>query len=68
LQRPFWLAVTRCEYGEHLAAQRRREDAEEQLASARATFEQLGATPWLRRARSTMQRVNAESEPATLAQ
>jgi class 3 adenylate cyclase/tetratricopeptide (TPR) repeat protein len=68
LQRPFWIAVTRCEFGEILVAQGREHDADELLTSARATFEQLGATPWLQRARSAVRRVGAGMEPATLAQ
>ena len=65
LQRPFWLAVTRCELGEWLVAQGRKADAQEYLAAARATFEQLGAKPWLQRARFAGHR--GEMEPATLA-
>ena len=57
LQRPFWLAVTRCEFGEYLVAQGRGGDAQDLLAGARTTFEQLGAMPWVHRARSAMQRV-----------
>src|ERR1019366_4328586 len=41
---------------------------DELLNSARATFEQLGATPWLQRARLAVRRVGAGLEPATLAQ
>jgi tetratricopeptide (TPR) repeat protein len=66
LQRPFWLAVTRCELGEWLVDQGRQTDAQEQLASARTTFEQLRATPWVQRARFAGQRVG--TEPASLAQ
>ncbi|MFZ0181417.1 MAG: adenylate/guanylate cyclase domain-containing protein [Candidatus Dormiibacterota bacterium] len=66
LQRPFWLAVTRCELGEWLVAQGRQADAQEQLGSARAMFEQLRATPWGQRARIAGQRVG--TEPASLAQ
>jgi len=65
LQRPFWLAVTRCELGEWLVVQGREADADDQLSAARATFEQLGATPWLERARFAGQR--REMERATLA-
>ncbi len=68
LQRPFWLAVTRCEFGEYLVAQGRGGDAQDLLAGARTTFEQLGAMPWVHRARSAMQRVGIAMEPATLAQ
>jgi predicted ATPase/class 3 adenylate cyclase len=55
LQRPFWLAVTRCELGEWLMAQGREDDARGHLAQARATFEQLRAPAWLERARSAAQ-------------
>jgi class 3 adenylate cyclase/tetratricopeptide (TPR) repeat protein len=68
LQRPFWLAVTRCELGEFLVAEGREADAQEQLGHARATFEQLRATPWAQRARSAGQRKGLRAEPATLAQ
>jgi hypothetical protein len=68
LGRPFWIAVTRCELGESLIAQGREQEADELLNSARATFEQLGATPWLQRARLAVRRVGAVLEPATLAQ
>jgi class 3 adenylate cyclase/tetratricopeptide (TPR) repeat protein len=68
LQRPFWLAVTRCELGEWLVAQGREAEAQEHLTDARATFEQLRATPWARRARSAGLRGNILAEPATLAQ
>ena len=68
LQRPFWVAVTRCEFAECLVAQGRDGDAQELVASARTTFEQLGAIPWVHRARAAMQRVDVAMEPATLAQ
>ena len=47
---PFWLAVTRLEHGEALAADGRSEEAEPLLAQARETFDRLAATPWLERA------------------
>jgi class 3 adenylate cyclase/tetratricopeptide (TPR) repeat protein len=68
LQRPFWLAVSRCELGEWLLARGRDAEAQEQLGHARATFEQLRATPWAQRARSAGQRKGLRAEPATLAQ
>jgi class 3 adenylate cyclase/tetratricopeptide (TPR) repeat protein len=50
LQRPFWLAVTRLELAEWLLAQGRDAEAQEPLAQARATFEELRAAPWVNRA------------------
>jgi hypothetical protein len=50
LTMPFYLAVTQLEYAEWLAAENRADDAEQLLTEARATFEQLGAAPWLERA------------------
>ncbi len=67
LQRPFWLAVTRCEFGECLIAQGRDAEAQDQLAQARARFEQLRATPWVQRTRSAEQRGGIAAERATLA-
>ncbi len=67
LQRPFWVAVTRCEFGECLIAQGRDADAQDQLAQARARFEHLRATPWVLRARSAEQRGSIGTERATLA-
>jgi tetratricopeptide (TPR) repeat protein len=46
---PFWLAVTLTEHGEWLVAEDRPADAEPLLSEARATFERLGASPWLAR-------------------
>ena len=46
---PFYLACTLFEHGEWLALMGRSKDAEPLLAEARATFEQLGAVPWLER-------------------
>jgi predicted ATPase/class 3 adenylate cyclase len=68
LQRPFWLAVTRCETGEWLVARGRDAEAQEQLTQARSTFEQLRATPWVQRVRSAERRGVGEAEPAALAQ
>jgi class 3 adenylate cyclase/tetratricopeptide (TPR) repeat protein len=50
LHRPFWIAVTRLELGEWLAARGRSPEATEQLTQARTTFEALRAAPWLQRA------------------
>jgi class 3 adenylate cyclase/tetratricopeptide (TPR) repeat protein len=47
---PFWAAVTELELAEWLDAEGRREEAEPLVASARETFQQLGAKPWLERA------------------
>jgi hypothetical protein len=46
---PFYLACTLFEHGAWLVASARARDAEPLLAEARATFERLGATPWLER-------------------
>jgi len=67
LQRPFWLAVTRCELGESLTAQGRDTEAQDQLTQARARFEQLRATPWVERAKAAQQRVGTGTEEASLA-
>jgi class 3 adenylate cyclase/tetratricopeptide (TPR) repeat protein len=47
---PFWAAVTLLEHGELLEDLGRGEEAEALTADARATFERLGAAPWLERA------------------
>ncbi len=57
---PFHLAVVQLEHGEWLAAQGRPADADELLAQARETFEDLGATPWVERATAA---APARSEP-----
>jgi tetratricopeptide (TPR) repeat protein len=46
---PFWLAVSRLEFGEWLAARGRMTEATEQLTEARITFEGLRAVPWIDR-------------------
>jgi len=46
----FYLGVALLEYGESLVGQNRSGEAEPLLAEARATFERLGAIPWLDRA------------------
>jgi class 3 adenylate cyclase/tetratricopeptide (TPR) repeat protein len=46
----FHIAVTQVEHAEWLIGQRRENDARTLLGEARATFEILGATPWLERA------------------
>jgi class 3 adenylate cyclase/tetratricopeptide (TPR) repeat protein len=57
---PFWLAVTLTEHAEWLIAEDRALDAEPLLTEARATFERLGATPWLARIESAETRPRAE--------
>lgn len=52
LRRPFWLAVTRLELAEWLRAQGRDAEAQEPLTQARATFAELRAEPWVKRASS----------------
>jgi tetratricopeptide (TPR) repeat protein len=46
----FWLAITELEQAEWLITRRRPDDAQPLLASARETFKQLDAKPWLGRA------------------
>jgi class 3 adenylate cyclase/tetratricopeptide (TPR) repeat protein len=48
---PVALALTQLEHGEWLAAQDRAEEADAMLSEAGATFERLGAAPWLERSR-----------------
>jgi class 3 adenylate cyclase/predicted ATPase len=47
--RPFWAAVTRLEAGECALLAGRADEAQVLLAEARATFSELGATPWIDR-------------------
>ena len=51
LEAPFHLAVVQLEHAEHLEAQGRGKEAAVLLAEATETFTQLGAAPWLERAR-----------------
>jgi len=51
LATPFWLGVTSLELGECLGEQGREQEASPLVDEARAIFEQLGAAPWLERAR-----------------
>jgi len=44
---PFWTAVVQLEHAELVGGQGRTSEADPLLAEARATFERLGATPWL---------------------
>jgi hypothetical protein len=50
---PLYLALTQVEHAEWLEAQGRAGEAEPLLSEAAATFERLGAEPWLERARRT---------------
>jgi class 3 adenylate cyclase/tetratricopeptide (TPR) repeat protein len=50
---PLYLALTQVEHAEWLETQGRADDAEPLLVEAAATFERLGAVPWLDRARRT---------------
>jgi len=45
----FWLAVVQLEHGELLLEKEGADEAAPLLADARATFERLGAVPWLER-------------------
>ena len=49
LSMPFWTAVASTELAEWLLAEGRGEDTASLIETARATFEQLSATPWLER-------------------
>ena len=49
LSMPFWSAVASLEFAEWLAGERRGGEAASLIEHARATFEQLRATPWLAR-------------------
>ncbi len=52
---PFELARTELCYGERLRRARRRTESRTPLRSALATFEQLGALPWAKRARKELE-------------
>ena len=60
LSMPFARAMTLLEHGEWLVSQDRTVEAEPMLAHARATFEQLKATPWLERLDRVAPEVAAE--------
>jgi DNA-binding CsgD family transcriptional regulator len=67
--RPFDLARTQLLYGEFLRRQRRRSDAREQLRSAVAAFELLGASAWEERARVELRATGETArkrEPGTI--
>jgi class 3 adenylate cyclase/tetratricopeptide (TPR) repeat protein len=59
LRRPFWVAVSRLEIAEAFLAHERVAEAQEPLAQARATFAELGATPWLERVDARMRGLGA---------
>ncbi|MGH9072926.1 MAG: hypothetical protein ACRDZQ_02220 [Acidimicrobiales bacterium] len=58
---PYWLAFSRLDHAEWLAAQDRPDRAPELAALAAGTFERLGAVPLLRRARSLVAMVPSAS-------
>ncbi|MDP4511878.1 ATP-binding protein [Nonomuraea turcica] len=62
--RPFEHARTQLLYGEWLRRARRRGDARASLRSALRTFERLGATPWLKRARTELKATGETLVPA----
>ncbi|MDQ3662013.1 MAG: AAA family ATPase [Actinomycetota bacterium] len=55
----FYVAVTLLEHGEWLLERGRRGDADDLIQQARATFEELGARPWLERIDSPAEAVGA---------
>jgi hypothetical protein len=57
----FWLAVSLLEHAESLIADGQGEDAEAMVAEARVTFTELGARPWLDRAKALAERTWAEA-------
>jgi pimeloyl-ACP methyl ester carboxylesterase/tetratricopeptide (TPR) repeat protein len=69
--RPFDTARTELLFGEHLRRRRKRLEAREHLKSALETFERMGVTPWIERARSEL-RASGETarrrDPTTLVQ
>ena len=70
-RRPLEQARTRLAYGEHLRRHRRRVDARGHLAAALDTFENLGANPWVERARAELRacgQTRREKDPSKLSQ
>jgi class 3 adenylate cyclase len=65
-QMPFWLAATRLELGEWLTQQGKRSEAAAMLAESRATFVELGASPWIERADAAAHGENVASEQTAL--
>ncbi|HZJ50915.1 MAG TPA: adenylate/guanylate cyclase domain-containing protein [Actinomycetota bacterium] len=55
----FYVAVTLLEHGEWLLSKGRKRDADDLIKQARATFEELGALPWLERIDSSAEAVGA---------
>ncbi|CAN5486007.1 adenylate/guanylate cyclase domain-containing protein [soil metagenome] len=55
----FYVAVTLLEHGEWLLSKGRKRDADDLIKQARATFEELGALPWLQRIDSPAEAVGA---------
>ena len=55
----FYVAVTLLEHGEWLLSKGRKRDADDLIQQARATFEELGARPWLERTDSSAEAVGA---------
>jgi DNA-binding CsgD family transcriptional regulator len=56
-------ARTELAYGEHLRRERRRADARDHLRDALATFEWLGAAPWVERARHELRATGETVRP-----
>ncbi|HKV66526.1 MAG TPA: tetratricopeptide repeat protein, partial [Gaiellales bacterium] len=56
----FWRAVTQLEQAERLVVARQAAEAAKLLTAARATFTQLGASPWLARADGIAEQAPAE--------
>jgi DNA-binding CsgD family transcriptional regulator len=70
-RRPFNRARTLLLLGEHLRRERRRKEARPHLRSAIETFEQLGAFPWEKRARTELRATGETArkrDPSTLTQ
>lgn len=55
----FYVAVTLLEHGEWLLSKGRKRDADDLIKQARATYEELGALPWLERIDSSAEAVGA---------
>ena len=69
--RPFELARTELAYGEALRRARRRAEARSHLRGALATFQRIGAEPWVERAASELRATGETArrrDPSTLTQ
>jgi len=66
MEMQFWLAVSQLEHSEWLAAESRFDESEPLRAEARATFERLGATPWIERAGAAVEPARSRQQPAEL--